>query len=151
MLVWLVCVLACFSLDLSCMGLLIDYFLFHVGEIFNYNLFKIFLYSFFFSSSSVIPIIRMLVHLILSQRSLRLSSVLSILFTLFYSSEVISTILSSGSLICSSASNILLLIPFRIFLISVIMLFVSVFLLFHSSRFCSLILAFSPWCFQGFW
>ena len=57
---------------------------------------KTFSYSFFFSSSSGTPIIQMLVHLILSQRSLRLSSVL---FTLFYSSEVISTILSSSSLI----------------------------------------------------
>ena len=39
----LVCVLVCFSLGLSCMDSLslldlIDYFLFHVGEIFNYNL-----------------------------------------------------------------------------------------------------------------
>ena len=53
LLVWLVCILACFSLGLSCMGLLclldlIGYFLFHVGEIFNYNLFKIFLKSFLF-------------------------------------------------------------------------------------------------------
>ena len=38
----ILCVLACFSLDLSvwdslCLLDLIDYFLFHVGEIFNYN------------------------------------------------------------------------------------------------------------------
>ena len=38
------------------------------------------IFSFFFSSSSGTPIIRMLVHLMLSQRSLRLSSVLFILF-----------------------------------------------------------------------
>ena len=44
------------------------------------------------ASSSETPIIRMLVHLTLSQRSLRLSSALFILFTLFFSSEVISTI-----------------------------------------------------------
>ena len=75
-------------------------FLFHVGEIFNYNLFKIFLIPFFSSSSSSwTSIIRMLVCLILSQKSLRLSSVLFILFTLFCSSEVISTISSSSSLI----------------------------------------------------
>ena len=43
---------------------------------------KIFSYPFFFSSSGT-PIIRMLVHLILSQRSLRLSSALS--FFLLYS------------------------------------------------------------------
>jgi len=118
-----------------CLLDLIDYFLFHVGEIFNYNLFKIFLVPFLFSSSSGTPIIQMLVHLIWSQRSLRLSSALFILFTLFCSSEVISTILSSSSLIRSSASNILLLIPSRVFLISVIVLFVYVCLFFNSSRF----------------
>src|SRR5574337_96695 len=75
----------------------------------------------------------MLVCLILSQRSLRLSSVLFILFTLFCSSEVISIILSSSSLLHSSASDILLLIPSRVFLISVIV-FVSVCLFFNSSR-----------------
>ena len=88
LLVWLVCVLVCFSLGLSCMGLFVslelDYFFLHVGEIFNCSLFKNFLYPFFFSSSSGIPIIWMLVHLILSQRSLKLSSVLFILFTLFF-------------------------------------------------------------------
>ena len=73
-------------------------------------------------------------HLISSQRSLRLSSVLFILFPLFCSLEVISTILSSSSLICSSASDILLLIPSRVFLISVIALFVSVCLFFNYSR-----------------
>ena len=85
---------------------------------------KIFSYPFFFFSSSGTPIIQMLVCLILSQRSLRQSSILFILFTLFCSSEVISTILSSSSLIHSSASDILLLIPSRVFLISVIVLFV---------------------------
>ena len=98
--------------DSLCLLDLIDYFLFHVGEIFNYNLFKIFSYPFFFSSTSGTPIIRMLVCFIFSQMSLRPSSVLFILFTLFCSSEVISTILSSRSLI-HSASDILLLIPFR--------------------------------------
>ena len=75
----------------------------------------------------------MLVHLILSQRSLRLSSILLILFTLFCSSEVISTILSYSSLIHSSASDVLLLIPSRVFFISVIVLFVSVCLFFNYS------------------
>ena len=74
------------------------------------------------------------VHLILSQRSLRLSSVLFNLFTLFCTSEVISTILSSRSMIHSSALDILLLIPSRVFLISVIAFFVSVCLFFTSSR-----------------
>ena len=55
-------------------------------------------------------------YLIWSQRSLMLSSTLFILFTLFYSSEVVSTILSSSSLIHSSVSDILLLIPSTVFL-----------------------------------
>jgi len=75
----------------------------------------------------------MLVCLICSRRSLRLSSPLLILFILFYSSEVISTTSSSTSLI-RSASASLLLIPSRVFLISVIVLFVSVCLFFNSSR-----------------
>ena len=58
----------------------------------------------------------MLVHLILSQRFLRLSSILFILFPLFCSSAVISIILSSSSLIHSSASVILLWVSARAFL-----------------------------------
>ena len=68
---------------------------------------KIFSYPFSFSSSSGTPIIQKLLHLILSQWSLRISS----FFAFFCSSEVIPTILSSSSLIRSSASDILLLIP----------------------------------------
>ena len=117
----------CLSLSLSYMGLLcllvlIDYFLFHVGEIFNCHLFKnfhiTFLFLFFFcdpynSNVGVFDIV---------PDSLRLSSILFILLTLFCSAEVISTILSSSSLICSSASDILVLIPSRVFLISVVCL-----------------------------
>ena len=111
-----------------------DHFFFHVWEIFNYNLFQNFLISFLFLFFSGTPIIQMSMCLILSQKSLRLSKVLFILFTLFYSSKVISNILSSSSLIHSSASDILLLIPSRVFLISVIVLFVSVCLFFNSYR-----------------
>ena len=94
--VWSVCALVCFSLvypvwNSLCLLDLIGYFLFHVGEIFNYNLFKNFLIPFL---SSGTPIIQLLVHLIWSQRSLTLSSALFI-FTLFCSSELISIILSS--------------------------------------------------------
>jgi len=95
--------------------------------------FQFFSYPFFFLFFSGTPIIRMMVHLIFSQRSLRLSCS----FHYFYficSSEVISTILSSSTLIYSSASDILLLIPYWVFLISVIVLFVSVCLFFNSSR-----------------
>ena len=73
-------------------------------------------------------------YFIWSQRSLRLSSILFIPFTLVCSSEVISTIFSSSSLIRSSASDILLLIPSRVVLISVILLFVSVCLFFNCYR-----------------
>ena len=111
--------------DSLCLLDLICYFLFHLGKFSTIISSKNFSYPFFFSSSSGRPIIWMLVCLILSQRSLRPSSVLSILFALFCSSEVISTILSSSSLI-HSASDILLLIPSRVFLISIIVLFVSV-------------------------
>ena len=86
------------------------YFLSHVREVFDYNLFKYFLGS-FLSSRSGTPIMRMLLRLMLSQRSLRLSSFLFVLFSLFCSMAVNSTILSSRSLIRSSASVILLLIP----------------------------------------
>ena len=60
----------------------------------------------------------MLVHLILSQSSLKLYSFLFILFSFVFflcSTAVTSTILSSSSLIHSSASLILLLIPFSVF------------------------------------
>ena len=80
----------------------------------------IFSVPFFFSSSSGTPIIQILVHLMLSQRSLRLSSILFILFSLFCSVVVIPTLLSSRSLTRSFASVILLLIPSREFLISLI-------------------------------
>ena len=76
---------------------------------------NIFSDPFFFTSYSGTSRIRMLVRLMLSQRSLRLTSILFILFSLFCSAVVISTILSSRSLIRSSASVILLLIPSREF------------------------------------
>ena len=69
-----------------------DYFLPHFREVFNYYLLNYFLMV-FLSSSSGIPMIQMLGHLTLSQRSLRLSSFLLILcsffplcFTYFYHS-----------------------------------------------------------------
>ena len=62
---------------------------------------RIFSWSSFLSSSGT-PMIRMLRHLTLSQRSLRLSSFLLIHFSFFLSDSFISTILSSTSLILSS-------------------------------------------------
>ena len=75
---------------------------------------SIFSQSFFLFSSTGTPMIQMLGHFTLSQRSLRLSSFLLILFS-FFSVSFISTILSSTSLILSSASVILLLVPSRVF------------------------------------
>ena len=75
---------------------LVDYFLSHVREVFSYYLFKYFLRSFL--SSSGTPIMQMFLCLMLSQRSLRLSSSLFILFSIFCPAAVISTILSSGHL-----------------------------------------------------
>ena len=85
---------------------------------------SIFSWSFFLSSSSGTPMIRMLGCLALSQRSLRLSSFLLIHFSFFFSASFISTILSSTSLILFSASAVLLLVPSRVFLISFIALFI---------------------------
>ena len=76
----------------------------------------------------------MLLHLMLSQRSLKLSSFLFILFSLFYSPLVISTIVSSNSLMHYTASIILLLVSSRVFLISVIVLSIVHCLLFNYPR-----------------
>jgi len=83
-----------------------------------------FSWSFFLSSSSGTPMIQMLVCLTLSLRSLRLSLFLLIHFSLFLSDSFISTILSSNSLILSSALVILLFVPSRMFLTSFIALFI---------------------------
>ena len=101
-----------------------DYFLPHFREVFNYYLLKYFLMVFLLSSSSRTPMIRMLRHLILSWRSLRLSSFLLIHFSFFLSDSFLSTILSSNSLILSSVSVILLFVASRVFLISFIALFI---------------------------
>ena len=69
----------------------------------------------FFLSSSGTPMIQMLGHFTLSQRSLRLSSFLFILFPFFLSASFISTSPSSTSLILSSASVILLLVSSKCF------------------------------------
>ena len=98
------------------------YFLPHFREVFNYYLkyfLMVFLFVFFWDSYGT-PMIQMLGCLTLSQRSLRLSSFLLIHFSFFLSDSFISTILSSTSLILYSASVILLLVPSRVFLISLL-------------------------------
>ena len=99
------------------------YFLPHYREVFNYYVLKYVLMPFLLSFSGT-PMIRMLEYLILSQRSLMLSSFLFICVSFSLSASFISTILSSTSVILSSASVILLLVPSRVFLISVIALLI---------------------------
>ena len=94
---------------------------------------------------------RMLVRLMLSQSSLSLSPILFILSSLFCSVAVISSILFSSSLICSSGSVILLLIPSRVFLISFTVLFIIVCFLFISSRFLLNVSCIFFIVFQRFW
>ena len=134
--VWLACVLTCFSLSLSCVGLCTSWtyltIFFSMFGKFLTMIFKnfliLFLFLFFWDPyNSNVGAFNM------SQRSLRLPLILFILFTLFCSLAVISTILSSSSLICYFASDILLLIPSRVFSISVFLLFVSICLFFNSS------------------
>ena len=86
---------------------------------------------------------QILIHLMLPQRSLRLSSFFffSIPFSIFYSVAVISAILSSRSLIHSSASVILLLILSGVF-------FISVYLFFSCSRSLANISCIFPILFQ---
>ena len=98
-----------------------DYFLPHFREVFNYYLvkyfFMAFLFIFFFWDSydsnvgafGIVPEVSEVVLISLN--------------CFFFSVSFISTILSSTSLILSSASVILLLVPSRVFLISVIALF----------------------------
>ena len=131
---------------------LIDYFLFHAVEVFNYNFIKHFLSAvllFFFlwdlynSNVCVFNIVPKVSEAILNS------------FHLFCSSLVTCTVLSSSSLIHYSASTILLLIPSRV-LISVIVLFISVCFFFMSSMSLVIVLTVlivlssSPFYFQVF-
>ena len=90
--------------------------------IISWNIFSVSFLSLFFFWH---PIKWMLVRLTLSQNSLRLSSFLFSLLSLFCFASVISTILSSASLIHSSASCILLLAASSAFFISVIVFCIS--------------------------
>ena len=75
---------------------LIDYLFSDVTEVFGYYIFKYFLNSFLPSYGT--HIMWILVHLLLSQRSLRLSSFLFIFFSMFCFVAMISVILSCQSL-----------------------------------------------------
>ena len=98
------------------------YFLPHFREVFNYYLFKyfliVFLFVFFFWDSYDSNVWAF--HIVLE-----VSETVLISFNSFFLSDsFISTILSSTSLILSSASIILLFVPSRVFLISFIALFI---------------------------
>ena len=118
------------SWDSLCFLDLLDYFLSHVREAFSYYLFRYFLESILsLPSPSGTPIMWKLVCLMLYQRSLRLPFFFFLfLFSLLCFTAVVSTILYSKSLICSSASVIPLLITSSV-------LFITVYLLFSSSRY----------------
>jgi len=150
-LVWLVFVLECFSLGLSCMRLFVPLgldwlFFFHVGEIFNYNIFKKFLIPFlllfffwdpYYSNVDVFDIVPEVSETILGSFHSFYFILLCFTFIPFalFSETILGSFhsfyfillfrsyfhhFSSSSLIPSSASDILLLIPSRVFLISVI-------------------------------
>ena len=73
-------------MGLSCFLNLVDCFFSHVWKVFSYYVFKYFLKT-FLSPPSGTHIMPMLVYLKLSQRSLRLSSFLFILFSMFCGSD----------------------------------------------------------------
>ena len=83
------------------------FFLSYIREVFIYKLLKYFLRPFLFSFWDPYRTNAASVECqMLSQRSVRLSSILFILFSLYCLVAVISSNLSSRSLICSSASVI---------------------------------------------
>ena len=123
---FIVCVSMCSPLDLLCLGLCallgLDFFLSYIREVFILKYFlRPFLFSFWDPYKTNVASVECQ---ILSQRSVRLSSFLFILFSLYCLAAVISSNLSSRSLICSSASVILQWIPSSAFFISVIVLLI---------------------------
>ena len=123
------CVLVCSSLSLSCLGLRASWTWLTVsfltlGKFSAITSSNIFSGPFSLSFPSGTSVIQILVHLMLSQRSLRLSSFYFILFSI-YSVAVISTILYSRSFIHSFALVIRPLIPSSVLFISVCLFFIS--------------------------
>ena len=136
MLIWLVCVLVCFSLALSCMGLFTSWTWSTIsfsmlGKFSSIISSKTFSYRFFFSSSSGNLIIQNAdaFNIVPEVSESVLSSFNSFYYILLFSNYFHHFIASS--LICSSASDILLA-PSKVFLIRVIVLFVCLF--FNYSR-----------------
>ena len=94
-----------------------------------------------FSSHSGTPIMRMLLCLMLSQRSLKLFPFFKILCSFFCLAKTVSTTLSSTLLICSYVSSNLLLIHSSLIFSSFIIFFISVWFFFIFSN--SFLLLFS--------
>ena len=122
-----VCLLVYPAWDSQCFLDMVEYFLSPLGKFPSIISSNIFSGPFSLSSPSGTLIMRMLMCLMLSQRSLRLSSLFSFFFSIFCFAAIISTILSSRPLTHFSASVILLLIPSSV-------LFIFVCLFFSSSR-----------------
>ena len=120
MLVWLICVLTCFSFSLSCLGLsgLLGWlFLPYFREVFDYNVLKYFPMPFPFIFFFWDPYD---LNVGVFDNIPEVSEVVLISFNSFFFFPLCfiyfySTILSSTSLILSSASVILLLVPSRMF------------------------------------
>ena len=102
-------------------------FLLQLQEFFSHNFTK-YIFDHFLSPGT--PIMQMLIRLMLSQRSLNCSPFYCC-FSCCCSDSVISIILSSKSLMCSSLSPSLLKSPSNVFFISVIMFFNSDLVLFY--------------------
>ena len=118
-------VISLITMCLSYLGLfvfldLVDYFLFHVGEIFSYYVFKYFLRSFLSSPSGTPYDVNVGAFKVVPEVSQAVF--LFILFSTFYFLAVTSIILSSRSFIHSSVSAILLLIPSSVLFICLFVL-----------------------------
>ena len=99
------------------------YFLPHFREVFNYYLLKYFSWSFFLSSSSGLLWFEYWSVSYCPGGIWNCPHFFKFIFLFFLSDSFISTILSSTSLILSSASIIILFVASRVFLISFIALF----------------------------
>ena len=131
-----------------CFLVLDDYFISHFRGIFDCYLFKYFFKPSFSFFSSRTPIMWLLVHSTLFQRSLKLSSFHFILSSLFFSMAMISTTLSSSSLVCSSASFILLIpsaVLFVCLFFTSVIVFNSLLRISYNFSICASILFLSYW------
>ena len=140
MLVWLLCVLVCFLLLLSCVGLyglpgLVWYFLSHIREVFDYNLLKYFLIPFLFvfffwdlnnSNVDVLNFVTVVSETVFISFHSFFFILLFQLFPPFYLPAHLSILLPQ---------LFLLLVSSNVFFISVIVLFIADYVFFVSTRY----------------